>query len=405
MVGRDDSSDKNKVFLRGLTEDCSEAILEQALSKYGNVTDVFIARDHETKLARGFAFVTFSSTKESEDAVRGMNGKDICGRPVSVEKCKTEMWRDERGGFRGRGDRGSFAGRRGGRSSYRGGFDRDSRQSGGFRPRENSRGRESYSSPRGRGGHDSYAAPRGRGRPGYYPVYETRRYSPPRGYEYRPPSRSPPPTMVRSHERPYFDERVRYARPEYVEEYMPPPRNGDSRREYRPPRRDFSPIHPREYPPQDILSRDLPPYRSYPAPRDPYSYPPAPHERYSPPPQRREYENISRSYEMPSPPPQRREEFRSPPSKSRPFHGGGHHDDRRMYLTTTHKNGGSYRPPSSPPPMRGPLPKNYERVREEVPPTRRTLSRGHSPPPKRLKSSDSRGGHRSPRGPATHRRF
>ena len=59
-----------------------------------------MARDFETKLPRGFAFVTFEDVKECDDACKSTNGKDFHGKPLHVEKSsKSKSF----GSFRGRG--------------------------------------------------------------------------------------------------------------------------------------------------------------------------------------------------------------------------------------------------------------------------------------------------------------
>ena len=59
-----------------------------------------MARDFETKLPRGFAFVTFEDAKECDDACKNTNGKDFHGKPLHVEKSsKSKSY----GSYRGRG--------------------------------------------------------------------------------------------------------------------------------------------------------------------------------------------------------------------------------------------------------------------------------------------------------------
>ncbi|ESO06935.1 hypothetical protein HELRODRAFT_76975 [Helobdella robusta] len=67
--------EENKAFVRGLTEDVDESMITSYFSKYGRVTEVYLARDFETKLPRGFAFVTFENSKDCENACKTLNGK------------------------------------------------------------------------------------------------------------------------------------------------------------------------------------------------------------------------------------------------------------------------------------------------------------------------------------------
>lgn len=53
--------------------------------RFGDITDVYIPKDHYTGQSRGFAFVRYSERRDAEDAVDAMDGKEVNGREVSVQ--------------------------------------------------------------------------------------------------------------------------------------------------------------------------------------------------------------------------------------------------------------------------------------------------------------------------------
>ncbi|XP_073483776.1 serine/arginine-rich splicing factor 7 [Aquarana catesbeiana] len=73
-------SGEAKVYVGNLGTGAGKGELERAFSYYGPLRTVWIARNPP-----GFAFVEFEDTRDAEDAVRGLDGKVICGSRVRVE--------------------------------------------------------------------------------------------------------------------------------------------------------------------------------------------------------------------------------------------------------------------------------------------------------------------------------
>ncbi|TKC36847.1 hypothetical protein EI555_006151, partial [Monodon monoceros] len=69
-----------KVYVGNLGTGAGKGELERAFSYYGPLRTVWIARNPP-----GFAFVEFEDPRDAEDAVRGLDGKVICGSRVRVE--------------------------------------------------------------------------------------------------------------------------------------------------------------------------------------------------------------------------------------------------------------------------------------------------------------------------------
>merc|ERR1712083_1255561 len=95
-----------KLFVHGVGEETSNEDLKFVFEKHGQVTDTF-------NPGRGFAFVTFSSPGEAQDAIDALNESEILGRKVSINVARPKEGGG--GGYRGGRGRGGF---RGGRGRY-----------------------------------------------------------------------------------------------------------------------------------------------------------------------------------------------------------------------------------------------------------------------------------------------
>ncbi|XP_051957669.1 serine/arginine-rich splicing factor 7-like [Xyrauchen texanus] len=71
---------ETKVYVGNLGTGAGKGELERAFGYYGPLRTVWIARNPP-----GFAFVEFEDPRDAEDAVRGIDGKMICGSRVRVE--------------------------------------------------------------------------------------------------------------------------------------------------------------------------------------------------------------------------------------------------------------------------------------------------------------------------------
>ncbi|XP_055920258.1 serine/arginine-rich splicing factor 7 [Eupeodes corollae] len=69
-----------KVYVGDLGNNARKNELEYAFSTYGTLRSVWIARNPP-----GFAFVEFEDARDAADAVRGLDGRTVCGRRARVE--------------------------------------------------------------------------------------------------------------------------------------------------------------------------------------------------------------------------------------------------------------------------------------------------------------------------------
>uniref|UniRef100_A0A1Y1K8Y3 CCHC-type domain-containing protein n=1 Tax=Photinus pyralis TaxID=7054 RepID=A0A1Y1K8Y3_PHOPY len=71
---------ETKIYVGDLGNNASKQELEDAFGYYGPLRNVWVARNPP-----GFAFVEFEDPRDAEDAIRGLDGRTICGRRARVE--------------------------------------------------------------------------------------------------------------------------------------------------------------------------------------------------------------------------------------------------------------------------------------------------------------------------------
>ena len=74
----------NKLFVGNLAYSVTDDELKVMFSEFGEVASCNIAKDRDTGRPRGFAFVEMNSQSEAEAAIRGLNGKQVGERQISV---------------------------------------------------------------------------------------------------------------------------------------------------------------------------------------------------------------------------------------------------------------------------------------------------------------------------------
>ncbi len=91
-----------KLYVGNLTFNAKSSDLERLFSPFGTVESAQVIEDRETGRSKGFGFVEMGSDQEAQAAIRGLNGQEHDGRPLTVNEAKP---REDRGGG-GRGGRG-----------------------------------------------------------------------------------------------------------------------------------------------------------------------------------------------------------------------------------------------------------------------------------------------------------
>ena len=74
------------MFVTGLSSSLRDEELRELFQQYGEVEQASIVRDPHSRESRGFGFVTMESPEEAEAAVNGLNGTELQGKIIRVEK-------------------------------------------------------------------------------------------------------------------------------------------------------------------------------------------------------------------------------------------------------------------------------------------------------------------------------
>lgn len=88
----------HKLFIGGLSFSTSNERLREFFSEAGQVQSAEVVTDRDTGRSRGFGFVEMATEEEADQAVGRLNGRELDGRSLKVEKAKSAGAGDSRGG-------------------------------------------------------------------------------------------------------------------------------------------------------------------------------------------------------------------------------------------------------------------------------------------------------------------
>ena len=90
----------NTLYVGNLSYDMTEETLRTLFAEYGQIESVNLISDRYTGRSRGFAFVEMSTEQAAQEAMSGLNGKQVDDREIKVDKAKPKS--DSRSSDRGR---------------------------------------------------------------------------------------------------------------------------------------------------------------------------------------------------------------------------------------------------------------------------------------------------------------
>ena len=76
------------IYVGNLPREVTEAELLEAFQAFGEVASANIITDKLSGESRGFAFVEMPTDDEAEKAITGLNGKDMKGQTLNVNKAR-----------------------------------------------------------------------------------------------------------------------------------------------------------------------------------------------------------------------------------------------------------------------------------------------------------------------------
>lgn len=83
-----------EVFIGGLPREVTEEDLRELCDRFGEIFEVRLVKDKETKESKGFAFVTFTTKEAAQSAIEEVNEKEFKGRTLrcSVSQVKHRLF-------------------------------------------------------------------------------------------------------------------------------------------------------------------------------------------------------------------------------------------------------------------------------------------------------------------------
>jgi cold-inducible RNA-binding protein len=76
------------IYVGNLPYQITDEELAATFAQYGQVTSARVIIDRISGRSRGFGFVEMSSDDEAKAAILALNGKDVKGRPLTVNEAQ-----------------------------------------------------------------------------------------------------------------------------------------------------------------------------------------------------------------------------------------------------------------------------------------------------------------------------
>jgi cold-inducible RNA-binding protein len=76
-----------KLFVKNISGDVNEALLESIFRQYGDVLNTRIVYDRITWESKGFGFVEYAKREQALKAIEELNGRELVGKKLIVEEA------------------------------------------------------------------------------------------------------------------------------------------------------------------------------------------------------------------------------------------------------------------------------------------------------------------------------
>ena len=76
------------IYVGNLAREVTEDELREAFEAFGEVASAKIITDRISGESRGFGFVEMPTDAEAQEAMSGLDGKELKGRPIKVNKAR-----------------------------------------------------------------------------------------------------------------------------------------------------------------------------------------------------------------------------------------------------------------------------------------------------------------------------
>ena len=76
------------IYVGNLPYEFNDEELEAAFTEFGEIASARVITDRYSGRSRGFGFVEMANDTEAQAAIAAMNGKDMKGRPLTVNEAR-----------------------------------------------------------------------------------------------------------------------------------------------------------------------------------------------------------------------------------------------------------------------------------------------------------------------------
>ena len=87
-----------KILVRNLSRKTTEEELRVLFETYGEVTSLDLVLDAETGRSKGFGFVEMMHSREGQEAIKKLNGRDVRGNRIRVKMAEEKGVKKRHGG-------------------------------------------------------------------------------------------------------------------------------------------------------------------------------------------------------------------------------------------------------------------------------------------------------------------
>jgi translation initiation factor 3 subunit G len=86
-----DDRDQASLRVTNISEDTAEADLQVLFAPYGRIARIYLAKDRETMISRGFAFVSYIHRQDAERAMAALQGHGYDHLILKIEWAKPSV--------------------------------------------------------------------------------------------------------------------------------------------------------------------------------------------------------------------------------------------------------------------------------------------------------------------------
>ena len=76
------------IYVGNLSYDVTDEAIQETFESFGEVTSAKVIKDKYTGQSRGFAFVEMPEQAQAQAAIKGLNGKELQSKQLSVSEAR-----------------------------------------------------------------------------------------------------------------------------------------------------------------------------------------------------------------------------------------------------------------------------------------------------------------------------